>query len=126
MARLLSLVEEAGSWPPQWTTAYVTMIPKSSGGIRPCDQRPITVLDIMYRVWAKGIVMEWSPVFNNSLLGPAAMGFRRDLSTLHLAQLLNDVICHRRQQNKEPWLASFDIQKCFDSLPWWALFGILR
>ena len=23
------------------------------------------------------------------------------------------------------WLASFDVEKCFDSLPWWAVFGVL-
>ena len=60
VAKLLTLVEEAGHWPSDWLNAYVTMIPKAAGGTRPRDQRPITVLDIIYRVWAKGIVLEWS------------------------------------------------------------------
>jgi hypothetical protein len=102
------------------------MIPKAAGGTRPRDQHPITVLDIIYRVWAKGIVLEWSATLNCHLLGPAAMGFRRELGTVHLAQLLNDLILLRRRRREQLWLASFDIQKCFDSLPWWALFGVLR
>ena len=114
VARLLTLVETAGSWPQEWLHAYVTMIPKASGGTRPCDQRPITVLDIIYRVWAKGIVLEWSTTLNSHLLGPAAMGFRQELGTLHLAQLLNDLILLRHRRRQQLWLASFDIQKCFD------------
>ena len=126
VAQLLTYVEAAGSWPDEWLDAYVTMIPKSAGGSRPRDQRPITVLDIVYRLWAKGIVLEWSATLQDTLLGPAAMGFRRQLGTLHVAQLLNDLMLLRRRRRRELWLASFDIQKCFDSLPWWALFGVLR
>ena len=126
VGNLLTLVEAAGRWPTDWLDAYVTMIPKSSGSMHPREQRPITVLDLVYRIWAKGIVMEWSGTLQRHLLGPAAMGFRRELGTLHLAQLLNDLILLRRRQHQELWLASFDIQKCFDSLPWWALFGVLR
>jgi hypothetical protein len=62
VARLLSLVEAHGVWPREWTSAYVAMIPKSAGGSRPQDQRPITVLDVLYRVWAKGVVLAWQPV----------------------------------------------------------------
>ena len=36
-------------------------IPTLFGGSRPQDQRPITVLDVLYRLWGKGIVMEWTP-----------------------------------------------------------------
>ena len=126
VARLLQLIEDGGAWPSDWLDAYVTMIPKVAGGARPRDQRPITVLEVVYRIWAKGVVMEWAAVLQRNVLGPAAMGFRRELGTLHLAQLLNDLILLRRRGRQQLWLASFDIQKCFDSLPWWALFGVLR
>ena len=56
VARLLALVEAAGRWPAEWLQAYVAMIPKASGGSRPRDQRPITVLEVMYRIWSKGTV----------------------------------------------------------------------
>ena len=56
IARLLTLIEQCGEWPALWLDVYVVMIPKSSGGSRPQDPRPITVLDVVYRVWSKGLV----------------------------------------------------------------------
>ena len=106
--------------------AYVTMIPKASGGSRPQDQRPITVLDVVYRLWAKGITQVWAPVLQGSYLGPTVMGFRAQASTLHLAQLLTDCIELQRRRGQALWLIKFDVAKCFPSLPWWALFGTME
>ena len=126
LAQLLNLVESSGTWPAEWLNAYIAMIPKSSGGSRPQDQRPITVLDVLYRCWSKGVIAEWAAVLQRDFLGQSAMGFRAGAGTLHLAQLLADLIVLQRRRGAQLWLASFDIVKCFDSLPWWALFGTLR
>ena len=67
---LLTLVEREGHWPVELLSAYVAMIPKASGGSRPQDQRPITVLDVLYRLWAKGIIQGWAPVLQGIYLGP--------------------------------------------------------
>ena len=126
VARLLTLVEDTGTWPVEWLDAYVAMIPKAAGGSRPRDQRPITVLDVLYRIWSKGIVMEWTPVLQNEFLGPAAMGFRAQSGTLHVVQLLSDIITLQAERHQPLWLMSFDVEKCYDMLPWWALFRVLR
>jgi len=75
VARLLSLVEQQRRWPPEWLHAYVAMVPKSSGGVRPQDQRPITALELVYRVWAKGTIVSWSPTLEQFVLSDAAFGF---------------------------------------------------
>ena len=54
------------------------------------------------------------------------MGFRAGSGTLQVAQILSDLIALRRRQGRHLWLASFDIEKCFDSLPWWGLFRVLQ
>jgi hypothetical protein len=126
VARLLNMVEDEGVWPAEWLDAYITMIPKASGGTRPRDQRPITVMDVLYRLWSKGLVLEWTPVLQQAYLGQAAMGFRAQAGTLHVAQLLADLIVLQERRGQELWLASFDIEKCYDSLPWWAIFGVMR
>ena len=126
IGRLFSLIEEAGCWPAEWLGAYVAMIPKASGGSRPQDQRPITVLEVLYRVWSKGLIQAWSTTVHGALLGPTTMGFRAQAGTLHVAQLLSDLMALQAQRGQELWLASFDIVKCFDSLPWWAVFGVME
>ena len=126
VAALFTAVELGGAWPPELLRAYVTLIPKTAGGTRPQDQRPITVLDLMYRVWAKGTALAWAPVLQRRYLGPTTLGFRVQAGTMHLAQLLEDVIEYGRRMRLAVWLASFDIAKCYPSLPWWAVFGILE
>ena len=54
------------------------------------------------------------------------MGFWAGAGTLHIAQLLTDLMSLQRQRRQELWLASFDVEKCYDSLPWWAVFGVMR
>ena len=54
------------------------------------------------------------------------MGFRSQASTLHLAQLLSDAIALQKRRHKTLWLVKFDVAKCFPSLPWWALFGVME
>ena len=125
MARLFTLIESNSSWPSEWLDAYVTMIPKAAGGSRPRDQRPITVLEVLYRVWSKGVVLEWAPPAER-VFGQRCYGVPRGSGTLHLAQLLSDLIVLQSRRHSPLWLASFDIEKCFDSLPWWAVFGTLR
>ena len=120
VARLLTMVEDTGTWPTEWLEAYVSMIPKASGGTRPRDQRPITVLDLLYRIWSKGVVLEWTPTLQRQFLGPSAMGSRAQSGTLHAVQLLSDIISLQATRKQPLWLASFDIEKCFDMLPWWA------
>jgi hypothetical protein len=126
VARLLNMIETEESWPQEWVHAYVIMIPKAAGGSRPRDQRPITVLDLLYRIWGKGVVLAWTAVLQQSYLGQAALGFRSGAGTLHVAQLLADRIRMQKQRRAPLWLASFDVEKCYDSVPWWVIFGVLR
>ena len=125
VADLLHLIEAEGVWPRELLQAYVAMIPKPSGGPRPQDQRPITVLDVVYRIWAKGVTLTWAPVLHGQYLGPSAFGFRAQAGPIHVAQLLTDVIELQRRRRLPLWLISFDVEKCFPSLPWWAVFGVL-
>ncbi len=87
------------------------MIPKSAGGSRKNDQRPITVLEVLYRIWAKDVVLDWQPVLLSFFLGPTAMGFRSGAGTLHVAQIITDLIALQKRRHHELWLASFDLKK---------------
>ncbi len=54
------------------------------------------------------------------------MGFRAQMGMLHVTQLLSDLVALQKRCGNELWLVSFDVEKCFPSLPWWAVFGVLH
>ena len=61
LARVLVAVEEEGVWPDELTGAIVTVLPKKSDH-SPLAQRPISLLPMVYRLWAAAlgaILKEW-------------------------------------------------------------------
>ena len=49
---ILSCVEDFGIWPDGLLDAYIAMIPKADGDVTPLGQRPLSVLPVVYRIWA--------------------------------------------------------------------------
>ena len=69
LARILSLVEDAGVWPDCLLDACNGIIPKVGGDSTPLGQRPHSVLPVVYRIWAsarmqqlEGWFRSWVPV----------------------------------------------------------------
>ena len=52
LARILSCVEDFGVWPDGLLDAYMAMIPKTDGDVTPLGQPPLSVLPVVYRIWA--------------------------------------------------------------------------
>ena len=52
LARILTLVEDDGVWPDGLLDAYIAMIPKTDGDATPLGKRPLSVLPVVYRIWA--------------------------------------------------------------------------
>ena len=52
LSRILTKVEDLGVWPDGLLDAYIAMIPKTDGDATPLGQRPLTVLPVVYRIWA--------------------------------------------------------------------------
>ena len=62
LARILTKVEDLGVWPDGLQDANIAMIPKSDGDATPLGQRPLSVLPVVYRLWAStrmGQLGEW-------------------------------------------------------------------
>jgi len=79
----------------------------------------------VWRLWGKGVARAWRAVVQGSFLGDAAMGFRAQTGTLHVAQLWTDLIALQRRRGEELWLVSVDLWKCYDMIRWWAIFGVM-
>ena len=52
LAILLELIETIGVWPQGLWDAYIAMILKVDGDSTPLGQRPLSVLLVVYRLWA--------------------------------------------------------------------------
>ena len=68
LAPILTLFEDTGIWPDGLLDAYIAMIPKTDGDATPLGQRPLSVLPVVYRIWAiasmmqlEGWFMSWVP-----------------------------------------------------------------
>ena len=68
LARILAEFEEFGVWPDGLLDAYVAMIPKVGGDSTSLGQRPLSVLPVVYRIWAsarmqqlEGWFQSWVP-----------------------------------------------------------------
>ena len=62
LAILLVLVETTGVWPQGLLDAYIAMIPTADGDSTLFGQRPLSVLLVVYRLWASlrlGHLREW-------------------------------------------------------------------
>ena len=62
LAILLELVETTGICLRVFWMPFISMIPKADGDCTPTGQRPLSVLPVMYRLWASlrlGHLREW-------------------------------------------------------------------
>ena len=65
LATILSKVEDLGVWPDGLLDAYIAMIPKVDGDATPLCQRPLSVLPVVYRVWASARMLQLEPWFRS-------------------------------------------------------------
>ena len=65
LAKILTRVEETGVWPDGLLDAYIAMIPKVDGDATPLGQRPLSVLPVVYRVWASARMLQLEPWFRS-------------------------------------------------------------
>ena len=74
VADLLREVERLGKWPARMAEGYTALIPKE-GPPGPLQTRPLSVLSMVYRLWA-GVHLVDAIEWQESWAQPAAFGFR--------------------------------------------------
>ena len=65
LAGILTKVEDLGVWLDGLLDAYIAMIPKVDGDAAPLGQRPLSVLPVVYRVWASARMLQLEPWFRS-------------------------------------------------------------
>ena len=67
LARILILVEHTGVWPDGLLDAYIAIVPKTDGDAAPLGQRPLSVLPVVYRIWASARMVQLESWFKSSV-----------------------------------------------------------
>ena len=65
LARILTKVEVVGVWLDGLLDAYIAMIPEVGGDATPLGQRPLSVLPIVYRIWASAGLLQLEDWFRS-------------------------------------------------------------
>ena len=117
LARILTKVEDIGVWPDGLWDAEITMIPKTDGDATPLGQRPLSVLPIVYRIWAaarmgqlEGWFRSWVPdsVFS-------AGGGRGSVEAWYTSSLdIQEVLSGAADSHVHLFVA--DVEKSFDTV----------
>ena len=116
---LFQTIERSQKWPTVLTKGAVVFIPKEADNPfpTPYEFRPITILSCIYRVWAATrhtqMAQNWFPLWQH----PNSFGSKGSLSADQLAY--ETCVQLEDAQRSGHFVAgiSFDLQKCFDTIP---------
>ena len=65
LARILTKIEEIRVWREGLLDAYIAKIPQADGDATPLGQRPLTVLTVVYRIWASARMVQLEEWFRS-------------------------------------------------------------
>ena len=115
LAVLLNIIESSGRWPAGIERCCVSMVPKSDDA-NPASLRPISVMSVIYRLWAAARVadvMAWQEQWAHS----GQHGSRRGHGTEDVYWCLALKIERAVLLGEPLYGISLDYAKCFDNLP---------
>ena len=115
LAHLLREVERRGKWPARLAEGYTALIPKE-GPSGPLNTRPLTVVSMVYRLWA-GVHLVDAIAWQEAWAHPAAFGFRPARSALDGVAVTQVLLELCRLQGWAVAGMSIDYVKCFDLIP---------
>ena len=118
------LIEINGEWPLELTWAAVTLIPKGEGSL-PLSQRPISVMSIVYRIWAATRARQcltWQEYW----IHKGQHGCRPKHSTSDALARISVTMESAMLNGEELVGAAVDFAKAFDNVPTAIGLAILR
>ena len=117
-------LEVESKCPEQWRKSHITVIYKSGDPRLPHNYRPITVIPLLYKLFARLLFNRLDPILDRQQL-PEQAGFRRKFSTDdHLFTLT--LIQEKTDEWQLPlWTATLDFKKAFDTVSHTALWDTL-
>jgi hypothetical protein len=111
--------------PEEWRKAHLWPIWKTGSTNDWANYRPIALLQTQYKIFANVLNKRLQRFLKeNNLLSPLQCGFRRDHSTANALHAFTNIL--QAAKASRIHVAYLDIQKAFDSVPFWAIRQSLR
>ncbi|XP_019162015.1 PREDICTED: uncharacterized protein LOC109158583 [Ipomoea nil] len=116
----------SGTIPVGMLEAYMTLIPKKDNPENAGDFRPITLLNVIFKIVSKVLVNRFRPIMKK-LVGPFQNSFLPGRSTMDNIVLAQEVIhnLNKSKGKKGFMVLKLDIHKAYDSLDWGFLESVL-
>ena len=101
------------------------MLPKSGDLKNPSNWRPIAILPILYKIFAKMLYYRLYPILDQ-YQPDDQFGFRKDKRIEDIFAILENIIGKTDEWNLPVWMISLDLRKAFDTIKFTPLFTTLR
>lgn len=108
-----------GKVPVVFLEAFISLIPKKESSKFASDFRPITLLDVVFKILSKVLVNRLRPLMDN-IIGPFKNSFFLGRSTVDNTVLTQEIIhsMNRKRGKKGFMVLKLDLHKAYDSLDW--------
>ena len=114
--QVFTQIQQGKPWPSLWVKAFTIFLPKTSDPQVLIDNRPITILSRIYRMWSRFYSISLL-VQLGSRVPRTIGGGTKDVSALMLASHVQELL--ETQHSQKTFLAGLviDLVKCFNTIP---------
>jgi len=110
------ILNEAAGIPDEWKVARMTLLPKEGSPHDPANYRPISLLQVSYKIFTAIITHRLARAVDPHVLSPNQMGFRKGIAPTTPLRVVIDAIEEANLSNKELHITFVDCKKAFDSI----------
>ncbi|NEJ83942.1 hypothetical protein GR268_46720, partial [Rhizobium leguminosarum] len=116
------LITTQAPLPADWLKGHIILLPKPGSPADPGNYRPISLLQVAYKIYTKIITNRLSLVASKHILAHSQLGFRPGMSAQSALHAVTDLLEDSRLHNNELHLLYVDCKKAFDSITHDAIF----
>lgn len=106
-----------GTFPTNITRGLIVLLPKKNDQRLLTNKRPITLLNVAYKIGAKAMQKRLTPILQR-IIAPQQFVFLPGRNIHHSLLLLGEMLHQAKVSGEEHVLLKFDVIKAFDRLEW--------